>query len=441
MRVAVVAIIALLLALPAASAAVELEVEPEQQEKSLNSHMRFWYTLTNNGPADTFTLETAEEHREWRFPTYLAKHLEAGEEFSAPLDYYISGYWTGSFPVTLRAQSLSDPSVAAEDAFTLVVTGKLIPGVSDVSLEYANGRLAILYELSTERKRPVAVTFTVRGPDGRFLKEVSATRENEGVQKYAEAVELGELGPGAYSVVASAEGRRTEDRFIVAAEQKLAVITETIPTPLFDQVTVTVENMGNAPASYELAEAVAPGDAVTGLAFAGAACDGQKCVRTVTVEPGETETMRYNVAHGVPFQAAAGLLVLAAAGGAGYMHANRPRIKKRVVRHNAERHSVILEVKNPRRHTENVVVRDIVSPLAHVLQEFEAVKPVVNRTDSGTELVWKLGGMKPRETRMLSYKVKPLVADPVRLGRARMHYQDQKGRRGVHHSSEATVAA
>ena len=287
----------------------------------------------------------------------------------------------------------------------------------------------------------MAVTFTVRGPDGRFLKEVSATRMNDGVKKYAEAVELGQLAPGTYAVIASAEGRSTEDRFIVGSEQRLSVVKETIPSPLFDQVTVTVTNAGNAPASYELEGVAGPGDAITGQAFASAACSGQACSRAITVGPGETEVVRYNVAHGVPFQAAAGLLVLAAAGGAGWMHSNRPRIRKQVVRHNAERHSVILEVRNPRRHTENVVVRDIVSPLAHVLQEFEAVKPVVNRTDSGTELVWKLGGMKPRETRMLSYKVKPLVADPVRLGKARMHYQDKKGRRGVHHSSEATVAA
>lgn len=448
MRLGVVAI-AVLLLLPLASAApVDLTVSPAEQSAPLNSNMRFWFTITNNQEfTDEFSLVTDGPHPEWKFPTYIKKVLAAGESFTAPLDFYTSGpaEWAGAFEFTTRTQSLRNPAIAAESRFIINAEPRLKAGIQSVEARYAAGVVEALVAVAFPEARTVGVEVALSDASG-VLASARIEQQVSGEALLTVPLESGVLEPGAYAVAVTVDGEQAQAALSILESPSITVITERTPSALFDEVEVRVTNAGNVPVSGYAVEGVAPpGDWLTGNAIAGASCGtdagGQRCVTTIAMlAPGETETVAYNVGHLMPVQASAGLLVGLAALGFGFMHTSRPRISKRVVARPG-RHSIILEVRNPRRHTSNVVVRDHVSPLAHVVQEeFEPVKPVVNRTDSGTELIWKLGAMKPRETRMLSYKVKPLVADSVRLGKARMHYQDKRGKQGVHHSSDAEIA-
>jgi hypothetical protein len=100
----------------------------------------------------------------------------------------------------------------------------------------------------------------------------------------------------------------------------------------------------------------------------------------------------------------------------------------------------VLGVKYRFATTKNVIVRDWVSPLATVImEEFEAVRPVVKRSDAGTELVWSLGDMKPREERLLSYKIRPVVYGNLKLARASMRYKNRKGERKRIHSNPVFI--
>jgi len=74
-------------------------------------------------------------------------------------------------------------------------------------------------------------------------------------------------------------------------------------------------------------------------------------------------------------------------------------------------------------------VRDWVSPLANVLHhEISMLKPLVRRSDAGTELIWKLGDIRPKETRIITYPIKGLVKGSLKMPRAYIRYNKPNGK-------------
>lgn len=93
---------------------------------------------------------------------------------------------------------------------------------------------------------------------------------------------------------------------------------------------------------------------------------------------------------------------------------------------------IALEVKNPTLHEiKKVVVRDVVSPIARVVDKFDTLKPTVRKIPEGTELIWKVPSLKPMEERVITYRIKPVVEiiGTLRLSKATVTYQDRKKKR------------
>lgn len=91
--------------------------------------------------------------------------------------------------------------------------------------------------------------------------------------------------------------------------------------------------------------------------------------------------------------------------------------------------TISLDVKNRSRHeVKSVIVRDIVPPILKVVKKFETLKPAIRITAAGTELIWKLASMKPREERILTYAVTPVVdmSGSLKLPKASITYLDRK---------------
>ena len=114
-----------------------------------------------------------------------------------------------------------------------------------------------------------------------------------------------------------------------------------------------------------------------------------------------------------------------------FIHKTKPSITKKSVSRGDGTHGIILEIKNPfLHHMTNVVVRDFVHPLATVVhEEIESIKPVIRKTEQGTELVWKLGDIRPKETRMLKYGVKTVFqGGGVAAPKAYIRFMNPKGK-------------
>ena len=84
-------------------------------------------------------------------------------------------------------------------------------------------------------------------------------------------------------------------------------------------------------------------------------------------------------------------------------------------------------------------MRDFVSPLAKVAREFEHTKPIIKKSEAGTELIWKIGKMKPREVRVLSYKIKNLVEGNLKMPKAYVRFRDNNGNRVRIYSGHLTI--
>ncbi|MFH1294712.1 MAG: hypothetical protein ABIH90_02105, partial [Candidatus Aenigmatarchaeota archaeon] len=145
---------------------------------------------------------------------------------------------------------------------------------------------------------------------------------------------------------------------------------------------------------------------------------------------GEERRIIYTVEHWPNYaKYAAGLIILVLIGTYSAGEITKPRIKKKVVKRSNGTHTVILEIKNPIKELDSVIIRDFVSPLARVHKSFEHLKPVSKTSDAGTELIWKIGKMKPREERVLSYRMKPLVGGELKMPKAYLRFRNNKGER------------
>jgi len=90
---------------------------------------------------------------------------------------------------------------------------------------------------------------------------------------------------------------------------------------------------------------------------------------------------------------------------------------------------VTLHVRNNSlRDIHNVVVKDTVPPIFSVVKEFETLKPEIKVTPTGTVLVWKIDKLKPREDRVLTYRIKPVmhVEGKMKLPKAYFSYKSGK---------------
>lgn len=91
---------------------------------------------------------------------------------------------------------------------------------------------------------------------------------------------------------------------------------------------------------------------------------------------------------------------------------------------------IFLDVRNKTlREIRDVYVRDFVPPIAKLVARFDTLKPaLVRSSERGTEVVWKFDSLKPREERVITYRIKPTVdiTGTLRLPNAIARYTDKK---------------
>lgn len=151
-----------------------------------------------------------------------------------------------------------------------------------------------------------------------------------------------------------------------------------------------------------------------------------------SLNPGESKAINYRITY-IPVIVLAALLFVGAVAFVIYMQ--QPRIRKRILQAGPASigrvFTVVIDVKNASRQTmKSVIVRDWVPPVCQLVRHFgETVKPAVKKVEQGTEIVWKLGDMKPQEERVVTYKLSPVigVSGMMNLPRAYIKFKDDVG--------------
>ena len=117
-----------------------------------------------------------------------------------------------------------------------------------------------------------------------------------------------------------------------------------------------------------------------------------------------------------------------------YQYITRPLLDKKYsgLLEGEKELKIMLSVRNQGRRTiKNVIVKDTIPPLARVIKEFDTLTPEIKIKSSGTELIWKLEKIRPREERLLTYKIKPLidVIGKLKLPKSYFTYDSRLGRK------------
>ncbi len=430
--------ILLLAAVPTSSANLELNIEESEKSAYLGDEVFFDFSITKFGAQDDRVwVEVSGEPQEWVSEVPDMVNIPSLQETNTSVSFFPRGETTGTFEYIITVISYWT-SISASDTVILNVLRPL--DIEDFVASKSGDELFLNILLNSKEPANASMDFVVTSSSGETLKEFSLSARVDGPTLVEESITLpvGMLA-GDYNVEVSLVGTpvRKDYMFTVLPVHMITESVKKTSSALYDDYEITIINEGNVrEPQYVTYRTLPNNDWVTGLITEPETCfmrNGEKTCRYVFYDlaPGESATMSYRLDYWSIY--ATYILVLVAVFMVVFLGMRRvtaPVIIKRHVRKGGDRHHVVLEVRNPFYHNlSNAIIRDWVSPLANVLHhEIDMVRPLIRRSDAGTELIWKLGDIKPKETRLISYPIKTLVQGSLRMPRAYIRYNKPNGR-------------
>ncbi len=149
------------------------------------------------------------------------------------------------------------------------------------------------------------------------------------------------------------------------------------------------------------------------------------------LSPGEACTVSYRVEYWlllVTIIAALGIVYVV------YSIVEQPEIKKSVIRVHEREHTVHITIRNrSRKPLHEVHVVDVIPEIVSVVPNSfsPSIKPTVKGKRGGHELVWIFAKLEPREERVITYRIRPLVMlmGNVRLPKAKIYAVNALGKK------------
>ncbi len=415
---------------------VDISTEPASITTKPNTIAVFNLTITNNlGQDDEFLIRTYGSRIEWKIPGDVLLEVANGKSKTTELVFY-TGERECSHSYSIRVLSKSVPGMNRSARIKLEVSRP--PEIMITSLDAsAEGKtLSISAGLESSVKKVFDVDFSLKDSEGIIVSTFTVSEEFDGEKSVGESISLEGLPPGSYTLEASVgeDSESVEVPISTVSDVEETVITT--PNMLYDEIMITVYNKGNVVEDHEVSYVLPDGDYLTGFLTQPDECHevdgGKECTFSVTgLSPADSREIIFRMEYWPSYtRLIAAILVLFAAGTVYFRRFGKPRIRKSYISKGKDSHHVIIEIKAPNKNLGNVVVRDWVSPLAHVAKDgFKHAKPVVRRSEAGTELIWKLGDILAKEERILSYKIKTVVQGHLKMPKAYIRFMDKKGQR------------
>ena len=434
------------------ASSVDVAIQPSSQAGQTNSVMKFILTITNNQDFhDSFQIVFSGSHMEWLVPGIIAKGVAAHSSEDLDVIFYPTKSGNEQSEFSVSVYSVSNSQIKSSAYFSVDVSSGIEIKDFKASLVSGNSVNSVNFDLwlySSEEKE-ASGEFMLEDASGRKIGALAFKQNVKGDSKISRDLVLVEgLPAGSYTARASLEGIDSAKKAVLYI-QPVRSITQTVEEVqhgFTKDVTITIRNEGNTiERGYSVQQAI-PMDAMTGmLSRPGQNCreeDGAMVCNYFVgdIKPGSAAYVVYSVNYWPAFNGyllisviMAGLIIYS------FLRVTSPRILKRHSRKGENVHAISIHIKNPfLRNLRDVTVRDWVSPLAQVLhEEITSTVPVLRRADEGTELIWKLGDMKPKEERILQYKVHSLVKGRLRMPSAQMRFASGRGDKKMRLASNA----
>lgn len=417
------------------SQAVEVDVIPSYAETYVNEQVGYTINIHNDKyRADEFVITVLGPNLEWlNLEGYYAE-LEDFE--STEIKMYFYPKLENSYEYEVLVYSSTNNEDRDSDTISLEVFPERLVRLLDFSSEVVGDNLEIQIELLSKQKRDVEINFEIFDSSRRIVKYLEITREIEGKEKITETIPLDGLLAGNYELRINIPEYDISDEanFYIVPVHSVVKKKEIVSTPFGQEVMITIKNEGNVVEDYNIREAVPSNqyvdivDEPTSSYLEGDDVSYNWRIEGLMV--GDSASVTYNISR-LPLiiGSLVVLFCVLALLGMGVVRVRTPNIKKRYVRKRGE-HLIVLEIKGSlTKELSNVLVKDRVSPLGRVVPEFKGPKPIVREGEAGTELIWRLGDLRPRSEIYLTYRIRPLIEAQLKMPRAYLTYRTDDDRK------------
>jgi hypothetical protein len=431
----------------AAFVPIEVSIEPTSVKTDLNSRAVFLMSVRNNmNVQDNLKISVTGPHIHWATNPVILLVVPKNSTKEINITFYPVER-RGTFDFGLDVTSYIHPDITEHRDIRIEIPPPLITGNFSVS-ESGSGVTASI-DVETLSGMPVDVSFNITDEGGDTISSSHESRILKGAETFTSRLSMPENPTaGDYSVNYAVNGNITGYHVLtVDPVHRIERAEQLVATFMHGDVVLTFRNTGNVVERGYVVRESLPTDAITGFITRPSGCSEafgmEECDYVLPdLEPGATAQITYRIEYWPAYVQMLSVVIIAAIiAGFMFVRATKPTVTKRSVRKGTHDHTVIIEIRNPFLHNlKDVVIRDWVSPLAKVVQEeARGLKPVMKRSDAGTELIWKLGEISPKEVRILSYKVKSLIEGNLKMPRAYARFRTPTGRRSRTYSKQLNL--
>lgn len=342
----------------------------------------------------------------------------------------------GNYDYEIFVYSSSDFANNASKGINLDVLPERPVRILNFSSRAVGGEAEFSLEVFSRLERELHILFEVKNSEGKIVKYLEMTQTVSGTEEISESISIDDMLAGDYDVEVSIIGYDLTERgdFYVPPKHKIVKRKEVASSIFGQDVTITIANEGNVPEDYTVKESLPATEYVnTETPPSNTYLHEDEVNFNWKIEglvTGKSVDIEYTISR-IPLLVGSIIIIFCVFGilGMGSAKIKSPRIKKSYHR-KKDGHKVIIKVKgSPVKGLSNVVVKDRVSPLAKVASDFEGPKPVIRESESGTELIWRLGDIKPRGEIYLNYRINPLVEAQLKMPRAYLTYRTDDDRK------------
>jgi hypothetical protein len=428
--------------------AMTFDISPKTQKTELDRPVNFVFTVENEqNYVDDMKFIVTGPNMGWLKGYPDTVRLQGGEARAFNVTVSPTGGIRGVFEYNVTVISSKFPDTNVKKNFTLNVLYPL--NIASLQVNKMDGQIEVVTDLQAVGRQAATIFFKVLDSQGKTVSDFSYDVEVTESQRMTRYIDIRELYAGDYKLVASIPETKLskETYFTVESIRSITETKKVTSNPFYTVVEVTIDNQGNTiEKNYEYYQEV-PSDTFTGFITAPSNCDTEndqtKCKYVISeIKPGMNAQIIYRVDMWPLFGGYA-LGVVGVIGSAGFVYKRTTNLKfrKRYMKKGENNYTVFLNIKNKfKKGVDNIIVRDWVSPLAEVVNEFDSVKPVIRKSDAGTELIWKLDKFDSKEDRIISYRINTIVnGGGLKMPKAYIRYNNRKGERCRIYSNQITI--
>jgi len=370
-------------------------------------------TVTNNGPTDWFTVSTVGYPSTWLVldttsglirvesgkSTTLAIFVNPGKD-AIPLAY--------EYYVTVKSTTTNEEVEQKVPILVRQVTDVII-GDFKLSCEQCSKEVTASGTIYNVGTRDVPVHLSLKfGNDERTLDIPAMKTLTQ--DEFSETFDIQGMMPATYSIdgkITSGSKLLYDDtkNFDIPKIENVTFEEKSFVTPFGRFVSIIGTNGGNYKADAQFESAVS--GAWYAIYTGPEAVKGATYKWTIPIESGATYELGYSEIYWPTYLI---ILIIIIIGIMIYRSYTAITLSKEIIGKNEVKYghemTVSIQLRNKIRDITNLVVKDVIPEGFALVTKFDTVKPTLRKVAEGTEIVWKIGDLKPHEQRVLHYKMK-----------------------------------